>query len=194
MGDKIIPDGTYVVMGAGGQLAMLTKSTGSGSIMLVQPDRSDKTQQWAVKFSSGSYTLQNVATRSYLGNDDDPGSPAMTLSGAEKPVGWELADGPDGDPNSYLLTSAASSGALMLAPSPLPLFPPQLAILPPRREYPYEWIFAKVGLSAAGPREGGNCHARTNQAADRRGPAGQRADHPGAGAKGGSGRRLPHAQ
>jgi hypothetical protein len=153
MGDKIIPDGTYVVMGAGGQLAMPTQRMGPGNIMLLQPDRSDKAQQWAVKFSSDGYTLQNVATRSYLGSDTDPDGPAVVLNGAAKPVNWVLADGPDGDPDSYLLISATSGGGLMLAPSPLRIFPPQLAILPPRTQYPYEWTFAKVGLSAPGPRE-----------------------------------------
>lgn len=145
MDGKIIPDGIYAVMGAGGQLTMPTQRMGPGSIMLLPPEPSDETQQWDVKSSSNGYTLQNVATGSYLGSDGDLDSPVMVLNGSGEPVPWVFIDGPDGDPNSYILLSAASGGNLVLAPSLLRIYPPQLAILPRQASYPFEWTFAKVG-------------------------------------------------
>lgn len=145
MDDKIIPDGTYVVMGAGGQVTMPTQRMGPGSIMLLPPDPSDKTQQWAVRSSSDSYTLQNVATGSYLGSEEDSGGPVMVLNGSGRPVNWVLVDGPDGEANSFILIPADSGGGLVLAPSLLRIYPPQLAILPRQESYPFEWTFAQVG-------------------------------------------------
>jgi hypothetical protein len=145
MGDNIIPDGTYTLMGPGGQLTMPTQRMGPGSIILLPPNGSDETQQWAVKSNSDSYTLRNVATGSYLGSDEDSNGPVMILNGTKKPVNWLLAGGPDDDPNSYILASADSGGGLVLAPSLLRIYPPQLAILPQYQTYPFEWTFAKVG-------------------------------------------------
>ena len=55
MSDQVIPNGTYTVMGPGGEL------TADGrSIVLLRPE-GDETQQWEMRFDSGTYTLQNVA-------------------------------------------------------------------------------------------------------------------------------------
>lgn len=67
MSDQVIPDGTYTVMGPGGQLTM---PGGMGVVVL--PPGGGSTQQWAVAFGSGTYTLQNVATSLYLGTTATP--------------------------------------------------------------------------------------------------------------------------
>jgi hypothetical protein len=138
MGDQVIPDGIYTVMGPGGQLTM----PGMGVVLL--PPHDDGTQQWTVESDSGNYTVQNVATRLYLGNDGDPDQEAMQVRGTRQPVPWQLSAGPDDDPNTYMLTSAASSDGLVLSMSLLRIYPPQLAILPPGRYYTTEWAFTPV--------------------------------------------------
>jgi Ricin-type beta-trefoil lectin domain-like len=147
MGDKIISDGTYTLMGPGGQLTMPAQRMGPGSIIILPPSPSDKAQQWAVKSDSDGYrySLQNVATGSYLGSDDNGSGPVMVLNGAQKPVNWVFAEGPDDDPNSFILLSIDSGGGMVLAPSPLRIYPPQLAIRPQFDGYPFEWTFAQVG-------------------------------------------------
>ncbi len=141
-----IPDGIYAVMGAGGRLAMPTEQMGPGNIALLPPaSPGDKTQQWDVRSGADSCTLRNVATGAYLGSDRDLDGPIMMLSGSDKPVPWVFIDGPDGDPDSYLLLAAASGGNLVLAPSLLRIYPPPLAVLPRQASYPFAWTFAKVG-------------------------------------------------
>jgi Ricin-type beta-trefoil lectin domain-like len=105
MSGQVIPDGTYTVMGPGGLLAAV-----GDSIVLLGPE-GDKTQQWEVRFDSGTYTLRNVATGVYLGNDGDPNEVAMMVKGASQPYTWQLSTGTDGDENTFVLTSAAGHRA-----------------------------------------------------------------------------------
>ncbi len=140
MGDQVIRDGIYTVMGPGGQL---TTMPDMGVVLL--PPQDDRTQQqWTVAFTSGNYTVRNAATGLYLGNDGDPDQEAMQVRGTRRPVPWQLSAGPDDDPRTYLLTSAASHMGLMLGMSLLRIFPPQLAILAPGRYYTTEWAFTPV--------------------------------------------------
>jgi hypothetical protein len=137
VGDKVIPEGTYTVMGPGGQLTDL----GSG-LVLLQPGASPSgTQVWDVAFDVGHYTLRNLATQRFLGNEGDPNLVAWRVSGFDKPFGWYLVQGGDDDPNTCLLTSAQSVERLRLAPSILRIWPPQVAIAPASPQFDFEWTF-----------------------------------------------------
>ncbi len=108
MGDQLVPNGTYTVMGPGGML-----TDGDGAIVLLDP-RKDKNQQWEVKFDSGTYILRNMASGAYLGNDGDPNEIAMQVKGSRQPYTWKLSTGNDDSEETLLLTSAVSP-ALRLA-------------------------------------------------------------------------------
>ncbi|HZS22018.1 MAG TPA: RICIN domain-containing protein [Pseudonocardiaceae bacterium] len=139
MGDQLVPDGTYTVMGPGGMLTDL-----DGAIVVFQPGE-EKNQQWEVKFDSGTYTLRNMATGAYLGNDGDPNQGALQVKGTRQPYTWKLSTGNDDSEETLLLTSAASQDGLVLTNSPLRIYPPQLAILPPDKfGPPAEWVLARV--------------------------------------------------
>ena len=84
MGDQLVSNGTYTVMGPGGML-----TDGDGAIVLLEP-RKDKNQQWEVKFDSGTYILRNMASGAYLGNDGDPNEIAMQVKGSRQPYTWKL--------------------------------------------------------------------------------------------------------
>jgi hypothetical protein len=137
MTDQVIPDGTYTVMGPGGRLTM--PADGMGVVLL--PPEDDTNQQWTLAFDSGTYTLQNVETGLYLGNDGDPNDPSMRVMGTRQPFTWQLSTGTDRQPNTYVLTSAASSAGLVLTLSLLRIYPPQLAILDPNNFSVVEWAF-----------------------------------------------------
>jgi hypothetical protein len=128
-------------MGPGGQLAM---RDGLPGVAVWQPE-GDPTQQWNVAYDSGTYTLRNVASDSYLGKDGDPNSPSMQVRGTSRPFAWTLSTGFDDDENTYVLTSAASSDGLVLTMSLLRIFPPLVAILPPNvGGRTVEWAFSPV--------------------------------------------------
>ncbi len=59
MSDQVIPDGTYTVMGPGGQLTMDSSFPG---VAVLQPE-GNPTQQWNVAFDSGTYTLRKRRVR-----------------------------------------------------------------------------------------------------------------------------------
>jgi len=59
MSDQVIPDGSYTVMGPGGQITM------EGPDVVLLPPQGNPTQQWNVAFDSGTYTLRNVASGRY---------------------------------------------------------------------------------------------------------------------------------
>ena len=140
MTDQLIPEGTYTVMGPGGQLTM----RGGPGVSVWQPE-GDPTQQWNVAFDSGAYTLRNVASGSYLGNDGNPNEVAMMVKGTSRPFAWTLSTGYDDDENTYVLTSVASSDGLVLAMSFLRIFPPLVAILSPNADgRTVEWAFSPV--------------------------------------------------
>lgn len=140
MGEQVIPDGIYTVMGPGGLLTM--PDGPQGGVVLLGPG-DDDSQRWNVAFNAGHYTLRNVATGSYLGNDGDPNQPAMQVRGTVQPYTWDLSQGPDEREETYILTSAASSDGLILSLSLLRIFPPQVAILEPGRFGPQvEWELA----------------------------------------------------
>jgi len=108
-----------------------------------QPE-DDPTQHWEVACESGAYTLRNLDSHLYLGNDGDPDEPAMTIRGTGRPFTWKLSSGHDSDETTYVLTSAASEGGLVLSMSLLRIFPPLVAILPPRDYSTVEWAFDPV--------------------------------------------------
>jgi hypothetical protein len=139
MSDQLIPDGTYTVMGPGGQLTMDSAFVG---VAMWQPE-GKPTQQWKVACKSGTYTLRNVASDLYLGNDGDPNAPAMVVKGTKQAFGWKLSTGDDSREETLVLTSAASSEGLVLTMSLLRIFPPLVAILQPR-SYDVEWVFEPV--------------------------------------------------
>lgn len=138
MSDHVIPNGTYTVVGPGGQLTMNSSFPG---VAVLQPE-SNPTQQWNVAFDSGTYTLRSAASGLYLGNDGDPNEPSMIVKGTEQPFAWKLSTGYDSDEKTYILTSAASSEGLVLTMSLLRIFPPLVAILEPSRTV--EWAFNPV--------------------------------------------------
>lgn len=132
MTDQLIPDGTYRVRGPGG---VLTANRGPG-VSIWEGD-GDPGQTWVVAFDSGTYTVLSAASGLYLGTDDDSDAPAMTVRGTQQPYPWSLSTGEDDDETTYILTSAAG---LVLSMSLLRIFPPLVAILPPRG-YTVEWAF-----------------------------------------------------
>ena len=81
MSDQFIPDGTYTVMGPGGQLTMDSSFPG----VAVLPLEDKPTQQWNATFDSGTYTLHSVASDLYLGHDGDPNEPSMIVKGTGQP-------------------------------------------------------------------------------------------------------------
>lgn len=140
MSDQLIPDGTYRVKGPGGQLTMDSAFPG---VAMLPPD-GGSTQQWNVACDSGAYTLRSVASDLYLGNDGDPDEPSMIVRGTRQPFSWKLSTGEDSDETTYVLTSAASTDGLVLSMSLLRIFPPLVAILPPRSFSTVEWAFDPV--------------------------------------------------
>jgi hypothetical protein len=139
MGDQLVANGIYTVMGPGGMLTDI-----DGVIVLLEP-RKDENQQWELKFDSGTYTLRNRATGAYLGNDGDPNEGAMQVKGTRQPYIWKLSTGNDDSEETLLLTSAASQDGLVLTYSLLRIYPPQLAILPPDKFGPSaEWVLTRV--------------------------------------------------
>lgn len=60
MSDQLLPDGTYTVMGPGGQISMGGDFPG----VALLPPSGDQAQQWKVAFDSGTYTLRSVASGS----------------------------------------------------------------------------------------------------------------------------------
>jgi hypothetical protein len=143
MADQVIPDGIYTVLGPGGLLTM--PDGPQGGVVLLGP-QGDPSQQWDVTFRSGSYTLRNVQTGSYLGNDGDPSQPAMQVRGTIQPYAWDLSQGPDDRAETFILTSSGPSDGLLLGLSLLRIYPPQLAILRPGQFGPtVEWEFTPAG-------------------------------------------------
>ena len=140
MSDQVIPDGTYTVMGPGGQLTMDSSFPG---VAVLQPE-GKPTQQWNVAFDSGTYTLRSVASDLYLGNDGDPNESAMMVKGTGQPFAWKLATGDDSDEKTYVLTSAASREGLVLTMSLLRIYPPLVAVLKPNSYSTVEWAFDPV--------------------------------------------------
>ena len=138
MSDQVIPDGSYTVMGPGGQITM------EGPDVVLLPPQGNPTQQWNVAFDSGTYTMRNVASGRYLGNDGDPNQPSMVVKGTGQPFAWQLSTGEDYDETTYVLTSAASSDGLILTMSLLRIYPPRLAILGPHNYSTVEWVFVPV--------------------------------------------------
>ncbi len=136
MSDQPIPDGTYKVRGPGG---LLTDAGGFPGIAVLQEGQGE--QQWEVACESGRYTVRNTASGLYLGGDGDPNEPLMIVKGTKKPFLWKLSTGEDEDETTYVLTSAASSDGLVLSMSLLRIFPPLVAILPPRSFSTVEWGF-----------------------------------------------------
>ncbi|HUC55997.1 MAG TPA: hypothetical protein VMA95_01240 [Streptosporangiaceae bacterium] len=137
MVEKIIKEGTYTVMGPGGQLTDL----GQGLVLLRPGASPSGTQVWDVAFEAGSYTLRNRATRRFLGNEGDPNLVAWRVSGCDSPFGWYLRPGDDAYPNTCMMTSAKSTERLRLAPSILRIWPPQVAIAPATAQFDFEWTF-----------------------------------------------------
>jgi hypothetical protein len=135
MGTQVIPSGVYAIMGPGGQLA-----ADMDRITLQQPS-GDPTQRWQVGFGTGSYTMRNIGTGTYLGTDGPADEPTWVLPGASRPFGWTIQDGPDGDPDTYLITPAAAPDQLRLAPSILRIWPPMVALAPPVSAFDFEWTF-----------------------------------------------------
>jgi ricin-type beta-trefoil lectin protein len=140
MSDQLIPDGTYHVRGPGGQMTM---AEGFPGVAMLPPD-GESTQQWKVASASGGYTLRSVTSGLYLGSDGDPNQPAMIVKGTKQAFIWNLSTGEDSDETTYVLTSAASSDGLVLSMSLLRIFPPLVAILPPRSYSTVEWAFDPV--------------------------------------------------
>lgn len=140
MSDQLIPDGTYHVRGPGGQMTM---AGGFPGVAMLPPD-GESTQQWKVASESSGYTLRCVASGLYLGSDGDPNDPAMIVKGTKQAFTWNLSTGEDSDETTFVLTSAASSDGLVLSMSLLRIFPPLVAILPPRSYSTVEWAFDPV--------------------------------------------------
>lgn len=140
MSDQLLPDGTYTVMGPGGQISMGGDFPG----VTLLPPSGDQAQQWKAAFDSGTYTLRSVAPDLYLGNDGDPDNPSMMITGTETPFAWKLSTGDDDNEETYVLTSAASNDGLVLSISLLRIYPPQLAILDPGAFRTVEWTFNPV--------------------------------------------------
>ena len=141
MGDQLVANGTYTVMGPGGMV------TGFDSVIVLGEPGKDENQQWEVKFDSGTgtYTVRNRATGAYLGNDGDPNEKALQVRGSSQPYTWKLSTGNDDSEETLLLTSAASQDGLVLTVSPLRIYPPQLAIVEPGAFGPAaEWVLAPV--------------------------------------------------
>jgi hypothetical protein len=143
MGNQVISDGVYTIMGPGGQLA----SDGE-RIMLMEPGFGPPDMQfWQLSFDKGkdNCTMRNLSTGRFAGTDGDPDQPDWMLRGTGKPFGWKLADGGDDDPSTFLVTSAASKQGMRLVPSIIRLWPQMAAIGPPTPYYDFEWTFRKAG-------------------------------------------------
>ncbi|MFF7129761.1 MULTISPECIES: RICIN domain-containing protein [unclassified Streptomyces] len=138
--DQLISAGTFTILGPGGHLTHM----GKGEDIVVLPPDGNAQQLWEVKPESGTYTLRNVATGYYLGSEGDPNQPTMMIRGSKQPYPWRTAQGPDGDPDTYLLAPGASNDGLVLTYSLLRIFPPRVAILPSSEYRDPEWCFRAV--------------------------------------------------
>jgi hypothetical protein len=140
MGSQVIPAGTYTLMGPGGRL-----TTDGERIILMQPGWDNPAaQQWQTAFDegSGTYTLKSVLSGQYVGTDAPADTPDWMMRGTSRPYPWELSEGEDDDPDTFLVTSAA--GGLRLAPSILRVYPPAVALGPPAAYYDFEWTFSRA--------------------------------------------------
>jgi hypothetical protein len=112
---------------------------------VILPPEGERNQQWALESAGpGTYSLRNIATGFHLGDEGDLNEPAMSLRGSKQAFQWKLGQGPDDDPNTFVLISADSSEGLALSYSLLRISPPHVAILPPYDYRAPEWTFRPV--------------------------------------------------
>ena len=88
------------------------------------------------------FTVRNVETGIYLGNDSAQTEPAMELRGVTTPFAWNIERGPE--PETFILSPSGSNGQMQLAPSPLRIYPPRVAWLPPEMGGYAFWRLVKV--------------------------------------------------
>jgi len=137
MSDQLIADGRYKVQHRGATLAAQ-----SGAPLMVQEDTGGDEIKWDVASKGdGSYTLRNVATGIYLGDEADPTSMAPMLKGVSDPFAWKIERAPDEE--AFVLSTASSNGEMRLALSPIKIFPPPVAWMP-SAEYGQFWRLTKV--------------------------------------------------
>ena len=144
MSQQLVANGRYRI-----QTAFRRENLGEQSAeapLTLLPEEGDNFT-WEVAFDgTDSYTLRNVKTGSYLGDDEAPQTgPVAALKGASKPFFWKIEPAPD-DEETFTLSPKGSNGTTRLAFSPLRIYPPAVAWLPPSVGYrPDElWRLVKV--------------------------------------------------
>jgi hypothetical protein len=104
-------------------------------IRLFPPD--GPAQLWQVqRTDNGTCTIRNVDTKLYVGFDGDP-DPWEPARGYPEQRKWGLAEGEE--PGTFTL--AVPGAELRLAQSPLRIFPPFIALMPPGSPFDQAWTF-----------------------------------------------------
>ncbi|WP_437681867.1 hypothetical protein [Sorangium sp. So ce131] len=143
MGNQLIANGRYRI-----QTAFRREHLGelhAEAPLSLLPEEGDNFT-WEVAFDgTDSYTLRNVETGSYLGDDEAPQTEHVpVLRGASKPFPWKIERGPE--PETFTLSPKGSSGKTRLAFSLLRIYPPPVAWMPASGDYrPDElWRLVKI--------------------------------------------------
>ncbi|WP_433933498.1 hypothetical protein AB3662_04045 [Sorangium cellulosum] len=127
MSNQLIANGRYRI-----QTAFRRENVGEQAAeapLSLLPEEGDN-YTWEVAFNgTDSYTLRNVKTGSYLGDDDAPQTiPVPLLKGASRPFLWKIERGVE--PETFTLSPKNSNGTMRLAFSIARIFPPPVAWMP----------------------------------------------------------------
>lgn len=143
MGEQLIANGRYKI-----QTAFRRENLGelaAEAPLSLLPEEGDNFT-WEVAFDgTDSYTLRNVKTGSYLGDDDAPQTSFVpVLRGASKPFPWKIERGPE--PETFWLSPKGSNGTTRLAFSIIRIYPPPVAWTPASGDFNADqlWRLVKV--------------------------------------------------
>ena len=138
-----VSDGVYQISFPGRQLLTLQDgSPESGTpIILLEPVDQSGTQDWEVQSAeAGTYTIRNLASKTYLGFD---GRPVVngTTGGFPDPQLWQLT--PGAVPGTFTINVPGSD--VCLGQAMLRIHPPRTALSPSLGDVSPAWIFEGVG-------------------------------------------------
>ena len=141
MSDQLIANGQYKIQVGYGADAVTAEK--DGRHLMVLPETGNGGDSWDVTFDgTDSYTLRNVTTGIYLGGKSDPTRMAPILEGVSEPFAWKIERGEM--PETFTLSPRKSNGAMRLGRSPLLIYPPPAAWMPPSGDPSQNWRLVSV--------------------------------------------------
>jgi hypothetical protein len=141
MSEQLIANGRYRLVFSRSQNNALG-SVALGIPLGLVPESGDNFT-WEVTFNgTDSYTLRNLRTGVFLGDEVTDPVPLMTLRGSPTPWPWriERAEAPE----TFNLSPKNTNGSMRLVLSLIPAVPPQVASLPATEFPDQSWRLEKV--------------------------------------------------